>query len=302
LQSPVKSDDTIIDRFLDALWTERGLSENTLAAYRADLRGFVRWLDARERSLLTAERGDLQAFLADRVAAGVRMRSLRRMLSTLRRFYRHQVQAGVLRQDPSARLESPRIGRPLPESLSEAEVEALLAAPDTNHARGIRDRAMLELMYACGLRVSELVALRFDQVHQGQGLIRLVGKGGKERIVPVGEDAGDWFERYVANARADLLGQAPATDAVFITARGRGMTRQAFWYMVKRYARQVGVRASLSPHTLRHAFATHLLNHGADLRAVQMLLGHSDLSTTQIYTHVARARLQELHARHHPRG
>jgi integrase/recombinase XerD len=302
MPATAQSDDTIIDRFLDALWTERGLSANTLAAYRADLRGFARWLGTREHTLLTAGRGDLQNFLADRVAAGVRMRSLRRALSTLRRFYRHQVQIGVLRHDPSARVENPRIGRPLPEALSEAEVEALLAAPDTERARGIRDRSMLELMYACGLRVSELVALRFDQVHRGQGLIRLTGKGGKERIVPVGEDAGDWFERYVHAARPELLAGRAATDVVFITARGRGMTRQAFWYIVKRHARQVGVRASLSPHTLRHAFATHLLNHGADLRAVQMLLGHSDLSTTQIYTHVARARLQELHARHHPRG
>lgn len=295
-------DEAFIERFLDTLWSERGLSANTLSAYGSDLRRFSAWLKRRDRSLATASRGDLQAYCADCVATGMRLRSVRRLLSTLRRFYRHQVRTGQLAEDPSARLESPRVGRPLPDSLSESEVEALLAAPDTEHPRGLRDRAMLELLYACGLRVSELVGLRFDQLHATHGVIRLMGKGGRERIVPVGEDAQDWIEQYVATSRPVLLGRHGPADVVFVTARGGAMTRQAFWYIVRRYARQVDIRRPLSPHTLRHAFATHLLNHGADLRAVQMLLGHSDLSTTQIYTHVAQARLQEVHARHHPRG
>ena len=295
-------DDALIDRFLDSLWSERGLSGNTLRAYGADLRRFATWLERRDRTLTTVGRGDLQAYCADCVAAGLRLRTVRRLLSTLRRFYRHQVRSGQMAEDPSARLESPRVGRPLPDSLSEAEVEALLAAPDTDQPRGLRDRAMLELLYACGLRVSELTALRFDQIHTAHGVIRLTGKGGRERIVPIGEDARDWVEHYVATARPALLGRHGSSDAVFITSRGSAMTRQAFWYIVRRYARLVDIRRPLSPHTLRHAFATHLLNHGADLRAVQMLLGHSDLSTTQIYTHVAQARLQEVHGRHHPRG
>ncbi len=291
-----------IDRFLDALWTERGLNRRTLSAYGTDLRVFARWLAARDRQLLCAGRADLQAYLADRVGDGIRARSLQRILSTLRRFYRFQIRTGAMDVDPTANLASPRSGRPLPTSLSEAEVEALLGAPSTDHPRGIRDRAMLELLYACGLRVSELVGLRFDQLHRAHGIVRLVGKGGRERLVPVGEDALDWLEVYLADARRALLGRHGVCNAVFVTTRGAAMTRQAFWYIVKRYAREIGIQRSLSPHTLRHAFATHLLNHGADLRAVQMLLGHSDLSTTQIYTHVAQARLQELHARHHPRG
>lgn len=295
-------DDAAIDAFLDALWMERGLSANTLGAYGSDLRGFARWLERRGRQLLTAHREDVQAYLADRVADGIRMRSIRRLLTTIRRFYRHQVQAGAIRNDPSARVDSPQVGRPLPDSLSESEVEALLQAPDTEHPRGLRDRAMLELLYACGLRVSELVTVRLDQISLAHGVIRLTGKGGKERIIPVGEDALDWVRRYLDDARPRLIARLGPDDTLFVTARGSGMTRQAFWYIVKRYARQIDIRRRLSPHTLRHAFATHLLNHGADLRAVQMLLGHSDLSTTQIYTHVARARLQELHARHHPRG
>ena len=297
-----EADEATIDAFLDALWMERGLRPNTLQAYGTDLRALARWLAARDLDLMRAGRTQLQGFLADRVRRGVRMRSLRRLLSTLKRFYRYQVRVGALREDPSARIDTPRIGRPLPETLSEAEVEALLGAPDTSTDRGLRDRAMLETLYACGLRVSELVGLRAAALSRTHGVVRLAGKGGKERLVPVGEQALDWIEHYLRDARPALLDGRAGTDALFVTGRGGPMTRQAFWYIVKRYARAVGIERPLSPHTLRHAFATHLLNHGADLRVVQMLLGHSDLSTTQIYTHVARARLQEVHARHHPRG
>jgi len=291
-----------IDAFLDALWMERGLRQNTLNAYGADLRGLARWLGQRGRGLLGASRAELQGYLADRVAAGVRTRSIRRLLTTLKRFYRFQVRSGRLQEDPSARIDSPRIGRPLPDSLSERQIEDLLAAPDTDSARGLRDRAMLELMYACGLRVSELVELSATALNRNHGVLRITGKGGKERLIPVGQQALDWIEQYLREARPRLLHGKGGCDALFVTNRGGPMTRQAFWYLVKRHARAVGIEQPLSPHTLRHAFATHLLNHGADLRAVQMLLGHSDLSTTQIYTHVARARLQELHAAHHPRG
>jgi integrase/recombinase XerD len=290
-----------IERFLDKLWMERGLSENTLAAYRNDLNGFACWLTDRQRSLVAARRQDLLDYLAERVDAGVKPRTTARLLSSLRRFYRHLIREGRLTDDPSARIDTPRIGRPLPDSLSEAEVEALLAAPDTGEALGLRDRAMLELLYACGLRVSELVNVGTEQVNLTQGVVRLVGKGNKERLVPLGEEAAQWLQRYINEGRP---GMAAATGArqLFITRRGTGMTRQAFWYRLKYYAVKSGINKKLSPHTLRHAFATHLLNHGADLRVVQMLLGHSDLSTTQIYTHVARERLKELHAQHHPRG
>lgn len=291
-----------IDTFLDALWMERGLRANTLAAYGADLRGLARWLRLRERDLLGAGRAELQAYLADRVAGGVRTRSIRRLLTTLKRFYRFQVRSGRLQEDPSARIDSPKIGRPLPDSLSERQIDGLLAAPDTSSARGLRDRAMLELMYACGLRVSELVNLSATALNRSHGVLRITGKGGKERLIPVGQQALDWIEQYLQESRPRLLRGRGGCDALFVTERGGPMTRQAFWYLVRRHARAVGIEQPLSPHTLRHAFATHLLNHGADLRAVQMLLGHSDLSTTQIYTHVARARLQELHTAHHPRG
>ncbi|MEX0607252.1 MAG: site-specific tyrosine recombinase XerD [Halofilum sp. (in: g-proteobacteria)] len=292
----------MIERFLDVLWMERGLRANTLSAYETDLRGLAHWLATRQRDLLHARRQDLQDYLADRVAAGMRLRSIRRKLTTLKRFYQHQTRIGTLDADPSALIETPRLGRPLPDSLSESEVEALIRAPDTGTSRGLRDRAMLELIYACGLRVSELVGLTAGALNRTHGVVRLVGKGGRERLVPIGEEALDWIERYLDAARPTLLRGQGTAEALFVTARGAGMTRQAFWYIVKRYAREVGIERPLSPHTLRHAFATHLLNHGADLRVVQMLLGHSDLSTTQIYTHVARARLQDLHARHHPRG
>ena len=296
-----------IDRFLDALWMERGLSRNTLAAYRRDLSGFARWLSEkrlnkqRQCGLLSAERDDLLAYLAERVGAGARPRSTARLLSSLRRFYQHAVREGVLPTDPSDRIEAPRLGRSLPKSLTEDDVEALINAPDTDTELGLRDRAMLELLYATGLRVSELVELRVPQINLRQGVVRTLGKGSKERLVPMGEVAGEWLERYLDSARPELL-KGRECDVLFVTQRGAGMSRQAFWYLIKRHAQQAGVDKPLSPHTLRHSFATHLLNHGADLRVVQMLLGHSDLSTTQIYTHVARERLKGLHAEHHPRG
>lgn len=290
-----------IERFLDALWMERGLSENTLAAYRNDLKGFALWLSGHQRSLGAAHRQHLLDYLAERVGAGVKPRTTARLLSSLRRFYRYLIREGRLTDDPSARIDTPRIGRPLPDSLSEAEVELLLAAPDTGEPLGLRDRAMLELLYACGLRVSELVNVGTEQVNLTQGVVRLMGKGNKERLVPLGEEAAAWLQRYINEGRPGLAAAAGARQ-LFITRRGKGMTRQAFWYRLKYYALKSGIKKKLSPHSLRHAFATHLLNHGADLRVVQMLLGHSDLSTTQIYTHVARERLKELHAQHHPRG
>ncbi|MDH5469589.1 MAG: site-specific tyrosine recombinase XerD [Gammaproteobacteria bacterium] len=291
----------VIERFADALWMERGLSENTLAAYRNDLSGLAGWLSGAGRQLLTAHREDLLAYLSQRVADGARPRTTARLLSSIRRFYRYQVREGRLQDDPSVRIDTPRIGRPLPDSLSEQEVEELLAAPDVSTALGLRDRAMLELLYACGLRVSELVGLGREQLNLNQGVVRLLGKGRKERLVPLGEEALDWLARYLEAGRPGLAA-VPDDGHVFVSRRGTGMTRQAFWYRLREYAVKSGIRKHLSPHTLRHAFATHLLNHGADLRVVQMLLGHSDLSTTQIYTHVARERLKDLHAKHHPRG
>lgn len=294
--------DGIIERFLDALWMEHGLSENTLSAYRRDLVGCARWLTRGRKSLINAQRSDLATYIADCARHGVRPRTTARLLSTLRRFYRYLVREGVLSADPTAELQSPKLGRPLPKSLSEEQVEELLAVPNVSTALGLRDRTMIETLYATGLRVSELVGLTVTQLNRDAGFIRVIGKGNKERLVPVGEEAGDWLSRYFSEARPALVRERQ-TDALFPTVRGACMTRQAFWYNIKRYARMAGIdEKQLSPHTLRHAFATHLLNHGADLRVVQMLLGHADLSTTQIYTHVARARLKELHARHHPRG
>jgi len=288
-----------IERFADALWMERGLSDHTLAAYRNDLAGMAAWLLPRGRTLLAARRQDLLDYLSVRVIDGAKPRTTARLLSSLRRFYRHQIREGRLQEDPSVRIDSPRIGRPLPDTLSEQEVDELLQAPDTGDALGLRDRAMLELLYACGLRVSELVGLATDQVNITQGVVRLMGKGGKERLVPLGEEAVEWLQRYLTESRPQL---ADAARHLFVSRRGQGMTRQAFWHRLRQYAVKAGINKHLSPHTLRHAFATHLLNHGADLRVVQMLLGHSDLSTTQIYTHVARERLKDLHAQHHPRG
>jgi len=291
----------LLETFLDALWMERGLSANTLAAYRADLGALGLWLAARDSRLAGAGRADLMAFLAERMSGGARPRSTARLLSSLRRFYRYLAREGRISEDPTLRIEAPRTGRPLPNTLTEEEVEALLAAPPLDTMLGLRDRTMLEVLYACGLRVSELVGLQLGQVNLRQGVVRITGKGGKERLVPLGEEALAWLERYLREARPSLL-QGRSGSALFPTGRGETMTRQAFWYLIKRYALSAGIAKPLSPHTLRHAFATHLINHGADLRVVQLLLGHSDLSTTQIYTHVARERLKELHARHHPRG
>ena len=297
-----KPDTAIIEGFADALWMERGLSENTLAAYQSDLRAFAAWL-ARERGrgLGAAERGDLLDYLALLAHSGRKPRSAARLLSCLRQFYGHLLRQGIISQDPSARVDPPRLGRPLPKTLTEAEVDALLEAPDTSDPRGHRDRTMLELLYASGLRVTELVTLKPGAVSLTQGVVRITGKGDKERLVPLGDEATDWLAAYVRGPRAVLLG-ARNSEYLFPTSRSGCMTRQAFWQLIKRYAVQAGVTKPLSPHTLRHAFATHLLNHGADLRVVQLLLGHSDLSTTQIYTHVARERLKQLHARHHPRA
>jgi integrase/recombinase XerD len=292
----------LIEQFLDAIWMERGLSENTLAAYRSDLSGYARWLASQQQSDLTAVgRDDVQTYLAQRVTAKASPRSTARLLSTLRRFYAWLRRENRISADPTALIEAPKLGRPLPKTLTEPEVEALLAAPDTQTLLGLRDRTMLEVLYASGLRVSELVSLKLMQLNLQQGVIRVTGKGNKERLVPLGDEAMSWLQRYIQEARIELL-NAQTCDALFVTQRREAMTRQAFWYMIKRHAKNAGIEKALSPHTLRHAFATHLLNHGADLRVVQMLLGHSDLSTTQIYTHVARARLKDLHAQHHPRG
>ncbi len=291
-----------IEAFADALWLERGLSRNTLSAYQSDLRALAAWLHkAHGHSLLGARREDLLTYFALLSRQGRKPRSTARLLSCLRQFYQHALREGWIKADPSACIDAPRLGRPLPKYLTEGQVEALLEAPDVDDAEGFRDRAMLELLYATGLRVSELVGLHLEQLSLSQGLVRVIGKGGKERLVPLGDEALDWLQRFLRGARAELLGERPSA-VLFPTRRGGGMTRQAFWYRIKKHALAAGVDTSLSPHTLRHAFATHLLNHGADLRVVQMLLGHSDLSTTQIYTHVARERLKSLHEKHHPRG
>lgn len=287
-----------IEAYLDEVWLERGLAENTLAAYRRDLTQLALILQG---SLLAASSGALLKCVAGRFQAGYGTRSSARWLSCVKGFYRHQVRKGRLSDDPSAVLELPKLPRGLPGSLSEREVTALLAAPDTDQLLGLRDRAMLELLYASGLRISELTGLTLTSLNQRQGVLRIVGKGGKERLVPVGQEALRWIERYMATSRPELVRGQP-TPALFPSRRGRFMTRQTFWHAMKRYARQAGIHREISPHTVRHAFATHLLNHGADLRAVQMMLGHADLSTTQIYTHVAQSRLKKLHGTHHPRG
>lgn len=296
------SEIALIERFADSLWMERGLSANTLAAYQSDLRAFAVWLAGRGGpGLRAARRSDLLDYLALLTQQGRKPRSAARLLSCLRQFYQFLLRQGLITTDPSARVDAPKLGRPLPKTLTEGDVEALLAAPLTDDARGHRDRTMLELLYATGLRVSELVGLAPQQVSLVQGVVRVTGKGGKERLVPLGEEAVAWLSDYVRGPRQDLLGGRPC-DWLFPTRRSDCITRQAFWQLIKRYALEAGISKPISPHTLRHAFATHLLNHGADLRVVQMLLGHSDLSTTQIYTYVARERLKELHRRHHPRG
>lgn len=293
----------LIDVFCDTIWLEEGLSRNTLDSYRSDLALLADFLARNNKHLLTATELDLRGFLAERVVqAKARARTTARELSAIKRFFRFLLREGRIQVDPTLNLDTPKLPRGLPKSMSEADVEALLAAPKPDQPLGLRDRAMLEVLYATGLRVSELVALKTGQVSLDMGVVRIVGKGAKERLVPLGEMALDSLGRYLAAARAELLA-GQSSDAVFVTARGDGMTRQAFWYLIKKHALAAGLLPSrLSPHTLRHAFATHLLNHGADLRVVQMLLGHSDISTTQIYTHVARERLKQLHAKHHPRG
>ena len=292
----------LLDEVCDALWLEDGLSRNTLESYRRDLTLFGAWLrKQRDKALPAADASDIQAYLGHKFAQRARASSAARLLSSLKRFYRHLVRGGKNASDPTLTIEAPTLPRGLPKSLTESDVERLIAAPDVETPLGMRDRAMLEVLYASGLRVSELVTLKAAQVSHDMGVVRVIGKGAKERLVPLGEEALAWLTRYMSEARVALLA-GKATDDLFVTARGRAMTRQAFWQIIKRYAARATLGKPVSPHTLRHAFATHLLNHGADLRVVQLLLGHSDISTTQIYTHVARERLKQLHARHHPRG
>lgn len=291
-----------LERYIDALWMEKGLSDNTLSSYRRDLTQFNDWLQRTEGgSIVEANRSSLQRYLGARLEQGMSPRSTARFLSCVRGFFHYLLREGRLSVDPTLDIDSPRLGRPLPKALSEAEVERLLQAPDPDIALEMRDRTMLELLYACGLRVTELTSMQMVQLSLNQGVVRVFGKGSKERLVPVGEEALRWLQRFMAGPRAQLLKGMPS-DVLFPSLRGTQMTRQTFWYRIKIYAQRADIKKHLSPHTLRHAFATHLLNHGADLRVVQMLLGHSDLSTTQIYTHVAQQRMQELHEQHHPRG
>jgi len=297
---------SLITRFTESLWLEENLAENSRAAYRRDLTQVARALSgqadpAESRALRTADTEQLNRLLGQRLSDGASPRSVGRMRSALRRFYTWAVRDGLMERNPAAELPAPRLPRALPVDMTEAEVDALLEAPDIVTPLGLRDRAMLETLYATGLRVSELVDLTLSEVSLNHGVARVSGKGGRERLVPIGEEATDWLDTYLREARGLILGERQS-HAVFVTERGRPMTRQAFWYRIKHHARVAGLRKAPSPHTLRHAFATHLLNHGADLRALQMLLGHADLSTTQIYTHVATARLKALHAEHHPRG
>jgi len=299
-----KSTDAIgtnqLDTFIDHLWLEDGLSKNTLASYRTDLTQFSAWLTTQKVGLLTANQADIQQYLAVKFPNS-KPRSIGRLIASIRRFYRYCLREKLIDIDPTLQIESPKLPRSLPKSMNEQEVEDLLSAPDVNEPMGLRDKAMLELLYASGLRVSELVGISVNEVSTQDGVVRVTGKGSKTRLVPMGEEAADWIMRYLQQGRAAIL-QNQMSDDLFVTKRGGAMTRQAFWYLIKRYALQAGIKKTISPHVLRHAFATHLLNHGADLRVVQMLLGHSDISTTQIYTHVARERLKQLHSDHHPRG
>ena len=294
-------EEKLLESFLDGAWAERGLSGNTLKSYRYDLVQLAAHLEKRDHTLLHASREDILHFLATQVQAGRSPRSLSRYLSSFRQFYRWLLREGRIQKDPSALIESPKLGRGLPRALNEQQVVSLLEAPDVDTALGLRDRTMIELMYATGLRVSELVQLQVINLGINQGVVRVMGKGGKERLVPLGEEALSWMQRYMQESRPGLMkgGDCPL---VFVTARKAGMTRQAFWYAIRKHAVVAGIAQPVSPHMLRHSFATHLLNHGADLRVVQLLLGHSDLSTTQIYTHIAREGLKQLHSEHHPRG
>ena len=301
MTTDIQPDLSALARFLDAAWLQRGLAENTRMAYRSDLEQFAQWLLLREQTLQQVRRETLLEYLSWRLEAGYKARSSARFLSGARGFYQYLLEEGLIIENPTLQVELPQIGRSLPDTLSETDVEALLAAPDIEEVLGLRDRCMLEVLYACGLRVTELISLTLDQLNMRQGIVRVMGKGSKERLVPLGETALDWLVLYIKEGRGELL-NAAATDVLFPSQRGQQMTRQTFWHRIKIHAKAANITKPLSPHTLRHAFATHLLNHGADLRVVQMLLGHSDLSTTQIYTHVARARLQAIHSEHHPRG
>ena len=299
--NPADQSRASIDRFIEALWIEDGLSAQTLAAYRRDLELYARWLAVgQDRDIDATRESDLLAYMAERHAA-TRATTANRRLSVFKRYCRWALREHLIVADPTLKLAPARQPLRVPKTLSEAQVEALLAAPDVATPLGLRDRTMIELMYASGLRVSELVSMKTVYLSLDEGALRVTGKGAKERLVPFGAEAHDWVRRYLAEARAAIL-KGQSSDALFVTARGGAMTRQMFWKLIKAHARKAGIDAPLSPHTLRHAFATHLLNHGADLRAVQMLLGHADISTTTIYTHVARERLRALHARHHPRG
>ena len=295
----------IVTEFLDSLWLEKGLSKNTLESYGRDLRAFENWLresSSTGRDIVSVRREDLLRYLANRLDAGIKARSTARSLSCLRSLYRYLLREKRITEDPTLQIDNPKLGRPLPSTLSESDVERLLQAPDVSTAIGMRDRTMLEVLYATGLRVSELVSLQLTEINLRQGVVRIMGKGSKERLVPLGEESIQWLLRYLNEARADLLKKNLYQEVVFPSNQGKQMTRQTFWHRIKEHAGKAGLQKKLSPHTLRHAFATHLLNHGADLRVVQLLLGHSDLSTTQIYTHVAQQRLKDLHAMHHPRG
>ncbi|MBZ9611088.1 site-specific tyrosine recombinase XerD [Rheinheimera maricola] len=294
------TEQVLISAFLDQLWLDKGVSTHTLSAYGTDLRQFALFLASQQHSLLQCNSQLINRYLATRVDQQFSPRSTSRALSSLRRFYAYAHQSGSITENPLSQLLNPKIGRSLPKTLSEQDVDALLNAPDMHDPIQFRDKAMLELLYASGLRVSELVGLSMQQINLQHGLVRVVGKGQKERLVPMGEEAAHWLLRYLREARVTLLG-GKMLDVVFPSSRAQQMTRQTFWHRIKFYAKVAHIQAELSPHTLRHAFATHLLNHGADLRVVQMLLGHSDLSTTQIYTHVAKSRLQSLHQQHHPR-
>lgn len=308
------AEEKIVDEFINALWLERAFSKNTLAAYQSDLKHFVAWLSpeglhaespskAHSKTLTIVEAIDITGYLAHRTEQGAHAKTNARILSCLRTFYRYLLREKYCTQDPTVNIASPITGRSIPQVMSEAEVENLLNAPNTEDAMGIRDKALLEMLYACGLRVTELVSLTLEQINLQQGIVRVIGKGNRERIIPFGEEAAFWLQRYLTTARPTLCRDgALCPPTVFLSNRALAMTRQTFWHRIKHYARQVGIQKPLSPHTLRHAFATHLVNHGADLRVVQMMLGHASISTTQIYTHVANSRLKALHAKYHPRG
>ena len=290
----------IIDLFLDSLWMERGLSKNTLFAYRSDISKYARWLQNQGINITKAGPQNILAYLAS--TENKSTRTVARNLSSLRRLYEYLSKEDKVKQNPIKNVEAPRLGRSLPKSLTENEVESLLDAPNTNQPLGLRDKTMLEILYGTGLRVSELITLTLHQINLRQGVVRVMGKGNKERLVPLGEISTEWLEKYLAHGRNEILGENNSTDSLFRSRRGKSMTRQTFWHIVKRHAIVAGIKKNISPHMLRHAFATHLINHGADLRVVQMLLGHSDISSTQIYTHVARERLKDIHSKHHPRG